>query len=123
MKDRLGIWHLFGAFGNSVNGLRDAFRLGCAFRQEVVLGVIHFALLFVIDESLEFRLLMAALWVLLLVTELVNSAVEAVVDFVSSEWNELARLAKDFCSASVFIVSLSLVGMWLLVLLRLWKRM
>ena len=120
MKDTLGVRHLIGATRNSLCGLGDAFRSGCAFRQEVCLGVVHFVLLFLIDISLELKLVMAALWVLMLALELVNSAVEEVVDYVSPEWNKFAKHAKDYCSAAVGLVATLIVIAWVIVV---WKCM
>ena len=118
MKDVLGIRHLIGATRNSLCGLKDAFCTGCAFRQEVCLGVVHFVLLFLIDVSLELKFVMATLWVLMLALELVNSAVEEVVDYVSPEWNEFAKHAKDYCSAAVGLVATLIVIAWVVVVLR-----
>lgn len=118
MKDLLGLGHLIDATRNSLCGLKDAFRSGCAFRQETCLGVIHFVLLFLIDVSLELKVVMAALWVLMLALELVNSAVEEVVDYVSPEWNEFAKHAKDYCSAAVGLVATLIVIAWVVVVLR-----
>ena len=120
MKDILGVRHLIGATRNSLCGLKDAFLSGCAFRQEVCLGVVHFVLLFLIDISLELKLVMAALWVLMLALELVNSAVEEVVDYVSPEWNKFAKHAKDYCSAAVGLVATLIVIAWVAVV---WKCM
>ena len=64
MEGILGIRHLIGAIRNSLCGLKEAFRSGCAFRQEACLGVVHLVLLFLIDVSLELKLVMATLWVL-----------------------------------------------------------
>ncbi len=115
MKDRVGIKHMISAIRNSLRGIRDAFKTGCAFRQEVVIGIVHYALLCVINESFETKLILVSLWVVLMVAELINSAVEAVVDFVSPEWNELARYAKDFCSAAVFLMAILLIVTWLVI--------
>lgn len=115
MKDLLGLGHLIDATRNSLCGLKDAFRSGCAFRQETCLGVIHFVLLFLIDVSLELKVVMAALWVLMLALELVNSAVEEVVDYVSPEWNEFAKHAKDYCSAAVGLVAVLIGIAWVVI--------
>lgn len=113
MKDRAGIRHMVSAIWNSLRGIRDAFKTGCAFRQEVVLGIVHYVLIFIINESFETKLLLASLWIVLMAAELINSAVESVVDFVSPEWNELARYAKDFCSAAVFLLAVLIIIVWL----------
>ena len=84
----------------------------------LVTMVVHFVLLFLIDVSLELKVVMAALWVLMLALELVNSAVEEVVDYVSPEWNKFAKHAKDYCSAAVGLVATLIVIAWAVVVLR-----
>ena len=118
MNDRLGCGHVLAAIRNSLRGLKCACLNECAFRQEVVLGVVHFALLFAVDEGFAVKLVLAFLWVALMVAELINSAVEEVVDYVSPEWNLFAKHAKDYCSAAVFLVAILLMVAWLLVLCR-----
>ena len=123
MRDILGIRHLVRATGNSLCGLRDAFRNGCAFRQEIVLGFFLFVALFFVRESMWVKVGLAALWVILLALELVNSAVEAVVDLASSGWNVLAKHAKDYCSAAIFLVVALIASVWLIVLVRQFCRL
>jgi len=100
----------------SLAGLRSAFQHQRAFRQE--LGV----LLFVIPAGLWLgnggaeRALLIGSWILVLVVELVNSAIETVVDRIGRERNELSRRAKDLGSATVFATILLAGVIWLLVL-------
>ena len=108
-----GIRHLFFATANSLRGIRDAFRTAAAFRQECALLVVHYVALGLVPMSAEFRLALAILGPVLLAAELVNSAVEAVVDMVSPEWNLRARYAKDFCSAAVFMILALIVALWI----------
>ena len=110
------IRRLFHASRFSTEGLCSAVRWESAFRLEVILGVVHYILLFRIEMSAALRIVLAVLWMLMLVVELLNSAVEAVVDLVSPEWNELAKRAKDYGSAAVFCVILGIVIGWLSVL-------
>lgn len=118
--DRLkprGFTRLFRAAGASGRGLVGAFREEAAFRQELGLA------LFVIPAGLWLgqtgveRALLVAPMLLVLVVELVNSAIEATVDRIGLERHVLAGLAKDIGSAAVFMAFVLLGAVWLLVLL------
>lgn len=117
MKEKIGspstgLRHLASATANSLRGLRDAFRTAAAFRQECALGLVHYAALAVVPAPAALKVALAALWPVLLATELLNSSVEAVVDIASPEWNLKARYAKDFGSAAVFVLVLAIVVLW-----------
>ena len=106
---RTGLRRLLDASGYSWKGLRAAFKYEAAFRQELLLfvaGVV--AAYFVARDLLQFLLLVAPL-IILLIVELLNSSIEAVVDRIGSEANDLSARAKDMGSASVFM-ALVLVG-------------
>lgn len=104
------------AAGYSMKGLKAAYVHEAAFRQEVWLAIILLPLaLFLGDTGIE-KALLAGSILLILVAELLNSAVESVVDRIGSEFHELSGRAKDIGSASVF-VAMVLAGLtWLLVL-------
>ena len=123
MRDILGIRHFVRATGNSLCGLWEAFRNGCAFRQEMAFSLTQFAALCFIRESVWVKTGLVSLWVILLALELVNSAVEAVVDLVSPEWNVLAKRAKDQCSAAVFLIVVLIASVWLIVGVRQFCRL
>ena len=114
----LDIGRVIRALGYSCRGLRDAFVGETAFRQEAVLALILTPVaVWLGEDNVERALMIGALFVVLIV-ELLNSAVEAAIDRMGSERNELSRKAKDFGSAAVFL-SLSLaVVMWALMLLN-----
>ena len=118
MKDLLGVGHVVRATGHSLDGIREAFRNGCAFRQELALGLVQFVVLPFFQESLWVKVGLVALWVLLLSAELLNTGVEAVVDLASPGWNELAKRAKDCCSAAVSLIVTLLAFVWLIVIVR-----
>ena len=110
------ITRLIKATGYSLAGLRAAYQNEQAFRQEVWLCLILIPLAFYLtDVSVERALLIGA-WLLVMITELMNSAVEAVVDRIGDEWHELAGRAKDIASAAVMVALLLAVTVWLLVL-------
>lgn len=100
-----------------MQGLNAAFRNEAAFRQEVLLVVCLLPVaIWLAPGYFEMALLIAVLF-LVLITELLNSAVEAVVDRVGDEHHELAGRAKDIGSAAVFISLTLVVVVWGLVLL------
>ena len=112
-----GITRLFKAMIYSIQGLKSAFHHEEAFRLEFFLAFILIPLTFFFDlNGVEHSLLVASvLWVMII--ELVNSAIEAVVDRVGTEWNELAKRAKDIGSAAVLLSVLLAMFIWLKILL------
>ena len=119
-KGRTGFDRIVRATGHSLAGLRGAYREESAFRQELWLAAVLLPLAFVVGRGwLEIALLVATLLVVLIV-ELLNSAIEAVVDRVSLDLHELSKRAKDLGSAAV-LVSLTLCGgVWAAAL---WSRL
>jgi diacylglycerol kinase (ATP) len=122
LGDRLkptGFTRLFLALGNSLKGFAGAFREEAAFRQELGLAVVVIPLgLWLGQGGIERVLLIAPMFVVLIV-ELLNSAIEATVDRIGLERHKLSGLAKDIGSAAVFTSLLFLAVVWLLVL---WPR-
>ncbi len=111
-----GLLRIWRAFGYSLAGVRAAWTHEAAFRQEVVLLALFAPLgIWLGDDGVERALLVGSLG-LVLVTELVNSAVEAVVDRHGPERHELAGRAKDTGSAAVLLAIVVACVTWLLVL-------
>jgi diacylglycerol kinase (ATP) len=106
---KTGIARIVDAFGYSMKGFTAAWRFEAAFRQEVTLAIILIPTAFwLASNHIELILLIASVfWVLM--AELANSSVEAVVDRTGSEKHELSGRAKDIGSALVFL-SLILLG-------------
>ena len=98
-----------------MRGLRSAWRREAAFRQECVLAAVLAPAAFVVGETLVQSALLIATLVLVLVVELLNSALEAVVDRIGRERHPLAGQAKDMGSAAVFVSLLLVVVTWVLV--------
>ncbi|MBX9676372.1 MAG: diacylglycerol kinase [Methylotenera sp.] len=115
-KGKTGLRRLLNAFGYSVDGFKAAYKHEDAFRQEVLLSIILTPLAFYLGNSAIEIALMIASVLLVLIVELLNSAIEAVVDRVSIERHELAKRAKDIGSAAVFIALLIMVVVWCLIL-------
>ncbi len=115
-----GLKRIIKATGYSVKGLRAAFKHEAAIRQELVMLAIAIVLVCVFDLSVIERILMLGVVVLVLIVELINSAIEAVVDRVGVEHHELSGRAKDIGSAAV-MVALAFAGFtWLYILLSLY---
>ncbi|TXH71024.1 MAG: diacylglycerol kinase [Thiothrix sp.] len=111
-----GLKRIIKAGQYSWQGLCAAYRHEEAFRQEVWILVIAIPLALWLGESgLEKALLIGTVF-LLLIVELLNSAVEAVVDRIGAERHELAGRAKDMGSAAVTIAIINLIVIWLVVL-------
>lgn len=109
---KVGVARIVAAAGYSLKGFKAAWQHEAAFRQEVLLALALLPVAFwLADNSLELALLLASIfWVLL--AELVNSAVEAVVDRIGVEQHELSGRAKDIGSALVFLSLVLLVVIW-----------
>jgi len=98
-----GITRIINATGYSMKGLKSAWINEAAFRQELVLILLLMPLAFWIGDSLNEILLLVCISWLVVIVEVINSAVEAVVDRIGSEHHELSGRAKDLGSAAVFI--------------------
>lgn len=117
---RTGLDRIVHAAGYSARGLRLAWRAESAFRQEVALAVVLVPAAFWVGRSAAEVALLGGAVLLVLITELLNTAVEAVVDRIGQEHHELAGMAKDAGSAAV-MVSLALTAfVWLVVLTARW---
>jgi diacylglycerol kinase (ATP) len=116
-KGATGIRRLLNATLHSLEGLAAAVRHEAAFRQELMLAAVLLPLgLWLGNNGIE-RALLTGSVLLLLVVELLNSAIEAAVDRVSLENHELAKRAKDYGSAAVMIALAATALVWLLLLL------
>ncbi|HEX5093741.1 MAG TPA: diacylglycerol kinase [Burkholderiales bacterium] len=116
-KGKTGVQRLINATRYSLEGLAAAARHEDAFRQELILAAILVPLGIWLGNSGAERALMVGSVLLVLVVELLNSAVEATVDRVSLENHQLAKRAKDIGSAAVMVSLAMVAAVWLLVLL------
>ncbi len=116
-KGKTGLRRVWNAFNYSIAGLKAAYLCEDAFRQEVWLATLLVPLAFMLPVPWMGRGLMLASVLLVLVVELLNSAIEAVVDRVSLENHRLAKRAKDIGSAAVLVSLLLVVTTWSCVLL------
>jgi diacylglycerol kinase (ATP) len=112
-----GLERLYRAFGWSMSGLKATFVHEAAFRQEFLLCIVLTPLAFYFGKTGVERALLLGSLLLVLIVELLNSAVEAVVDRISEDEHELSGRAKDMGSAAVFLSLLNVAVIWLFVLL------
>jgi diacylglycerol kinase (ATP) len=115
-KGKTGLRRLINAFGYSINGLRAAYRLEDAFRQEIALAAALIPAALLLPVAATGRALLLSSVFLVLIVELLNSAIEAAVDRISLDNHELAKLAKDIGSAAVMLSLVNLTVVWTLVL-------
>ncbi len=115
-KGKTGLIRLWNAFGYSRAGLTAAYRHEDAFRQEVWLALVLIPLALFLPASGIGKALMIASVLIVIIVELLNSAIEATVDRVSLEDHTLSARAKDIGSAAVFISLVNVVAVWALVL-------
>ena len=115
-KSQSGLARIGRAYCYSLAGLRAAWEGEHAFRQELMLALVLIPVAMFVPGTLTQRALLIGCVLLVLMVELLNSAVESTVDRISLEDHELARRAKDIGSAAVFISLVNLVAVWLLVL-------
>jgi diacylglycerol kinase (ATP) len=109
---KTGLGRLIDASGFSIKGLKAAFSNEAAFRQELLLVmVLGAASFFLAANPLEWLILVAPL-MLLLIVELLNSAIETTVDRIGDEIHELSGRAKDMGSAAVFLSLLLIAVCW-----------
>jgi diacylglycerol kinase (ATP) len=116
-KGKTGLRRVWNAFHYSRAGLGTAYRAEDAFRQEVLLTAVLVPLAFLLSPNGVGLALMIGSLLLVLIVELLNSAIEAVVDRVSLEQHPLAKRAKDIGSAAVLLALLNAVAVWGCVLL------
>lgn len=118
MKDTsTGIKRILKAFGYTRDGLAAAFREDVAFRQEVYLSAVLVPLALYLTSDGVSRALLIGSVVLILLCELLNSAIEAIVDRIGPEIHPLSKKAKDVGSATVFVAFVNAAAVWALVLL------
>jgi diacylglycerol kinase (ATP) len=115
-KGKTGLRRVWNALFYSVEGFKAAYRHEDAFRQECLLAIILIPLACFMPASGVGKALMIASILLVLIVELLNSAVEAAVDRISLENHQLAKRAKDIGSAAVFVSLANVAVVWGLVL-------
>ena len=111
-NSRTGLNRLWHAAGYSLQGLRAGWREP-AFRLEAQLAIVLVPLAFWVGRDWVQTALLAGSAVLLMIVELLNTAVEAAIDRIGPEWHDLSKRAKDMGSAAVLLTALLTGGIWL----------
>jgi len=114
-----GLKRIFHATGYSIKGLKSAWKHEAAFRQETIFLMIFSTIAMFLPIGSYERVFLISSLLIVVIVELLNSAVEAVVDRVGEEWNELSGRAKDIASAAVFVSILHALYIWLSVIIKL----
>ena len=115
-KSRSGLVRIWRALFYSLAGLRAAWQAEHAFRQELMLAAVLVPTALLLPASLTQRALLLACVLVLLIVELLNSAVETTIDRISLDQHGLSKRAKDIGSAAVLIALVNLVVVWAMVL-------
>lgn len=111
-----GLQRLLPALRYALQGLKTAFQQEAAFRQEVLLAIILVPIaLWIGDKGVEQILLIGSV-LLILIIELLNTSVEAMIDRISLDPHSLSKQAKDIASAAVFLTLLLAIITWLLII-------
>ncbi|MEY3953879.1 MAG: hypothetical protein RLZZ397_759 [Pseudomonadota bacterium] len=119
-KGKTGLRRVFNATGYSIEGLKAAYSYEDAFRQETWLALVLMVVsVFLPVSLLEHALLISSL-ILVLVVELINSAIEAAIDRIGLESHRLSKRAKDIGSAAVMLSLLNVLVIWGLTLYGIW---
>lgn len=108
-----GMARIRDAFFYSLSGLRFAIAHETPFMQEVGIYAVLLAILLYVPLSITFKCILLLANTIVLVVELLNSAIESIVDMTSPEYNDLAKRAKDLGSAAVFISIMIAVALWI----------
>lgn len=116
---KTGLARIIDAGGYSLKGLRFAWKNEAAFRQECLLALVLIPLAFRVGADAVQVALLIGSCLLVLIVELLNTAVEAVVDRIGDEYHILAGSAKDVGSAAVLISLVQVLAVWALVI---WER-
>lgn len=115
-KGKKGLKRILAATGYSCSGFKTAFKNEAAFRQILLLNIILIPISFFINVTAIEQALMIAVCLLAIIIELINSAIEAVVDRISLEKHALSKNAKDMGSAAQFVALLIIFSTWSIIL-------
>lgn len=112
-----GFQRILNAINYSWLGIKASWRTESAFREEIILGIILFPAAFWLGETLTQTAILIIPLFIVLIVELLNTAIEHVVNRVGLEQHELSGRAKDAASAAVFLSNLLTISVWMLVAL------
>ena len=115
-----GLRRIINAAGYSWKGYKAAWQHEAAFRQEALLAIFGTVIALLLPVSVLAKLVLIGSMVLVIIVELLNSAIEAVVDRFGEEWHTLCGRAKDMGSAAVLLALLWSLAVWIALLVETW---
>ncbi len=115
---KTGIARIFDATGYTIKGLKAAWKHESAFRQELCLALVLIPFAMWLGQDAGQRALLIGSCLVVVIAELLNSAIEAVVDRIGDEYHPLSGRAKDMGSAAVFVSLILVLTTWILIALE-----
>jgi diacylglycerol kinase (ATP) len=115
-------WHFIRSMRHSLAGFAEAFRHEQSFREDLVFVILLTPFAIILPVNAVSTAMMLASLLLIVITELLNSAIEAAIDDISLEKRPLAKRAKDMASAAVFLAFLTCLAVWGIILFSNWHR-
>ncbi len=116
-NEATGVKRIFKAFEFSIKGLKTCYQSEAAFRQEVWLAIVLIPLAVMFGQTSLEQVVLIAVVFLVLIVEILNSAIEAVVDRIGDDYHVLSGAAKDMGSAAVWLSLMLLIIVWLIILI------
>lgn len=116
MVKNTGIMRIIKAVGYSFDGLRSAFLSEAAFRQELLLFAVSVPIALMIAPTPAEKTLMIGSVFLVLIVEIINTAVETTIERISAERHDLSKKAKDLGSAAVFLSLINALIIWAIII-------
>jgi len=117
-EKKTGLIRIFYATRYSLEGMKAAFATEPAFRQEILITCISIPLALVMPISFVFKAFLIGSTMVILITELLNTAIESIGNTVTQEFHPLVKRAKDMGSAAVMLSVINLSVAWLFALLQ-----
>jgi diacylglycerol kinase (ATP) len=114
--------NFFSSLRYSVEGFIAALRFEPSFREDLIFAIILVPFAIILPVNAVSTALMIAALFLIIIVELLNSAIEWTIDYISTEKHPLAKRAKDMASAAVFLSYLNCIVVWLIIILANWRR-
>ena len=111
-KFKEGFFHIFKAAGYSLSGLATGLRLSLAFRQEAAILALLIVLLGVYGKPVSTWLIGIGAWLLVMMAELLNTAIEEALNLITTDYNIHVKHAKDMASAAVFLMLALNAALW-----------
>ena len=116
-NEATGLKRISNAYAFSMQGLKTCYQSEAAFRQEVWLSIVLIPLAFYLQDGATERVLLIMPVFLVLIVEVLNSAIESVVDRIGEEHHPLSGVAKDMGSAAVWLSLMLVIATWLIILI------